>query len=103
MQTAETLAQKEPGTGVHPLRMLLWLMMLSISMIFAAYTSAYIVRRDEGNWLEYDLPAVMLINTLIILASSATVQWAWFAARRDEVRRVQLALTLTVALGVAFW
>lgn len=87
---------------MHPMRLLLWLMILSISMIFAAYTSAYIVRRDEGNWLEFELPSLLLINTLIIAASSATVQWAWFAARRDEVRRVQIALGATFVLGIAF-
>lgn len=102
MHAAETLTNKEPGTGLHPMRLLLWLMILSISMIFAAYTSAYIVRRDEGNWLEFELPSLLLINTLIIAASSATVQWAWFAARRDEVRRVQIALGATFVLGIAF-
>ena len=102
MQAAETLTTKEPGTGLHPMRMLLWLMMLSITMIFAAYTSAYIVRRDEGNWLEFDLPALLLTNTFIILASSVTVQWAWFSARRDEIRRAQVGLGLTFALGLAF-
>ncbi|GAA3949233.1 cytochrome c oxidase subunit 3 [Hymenobacter algoricola] len=102
MNTSELLPEKEPGAGTHPLRFLLWLMMVSITMIFAAYTSAYIVRREEGNWLEFDLPARLLITTIILALSSATVQWAYFSARKDEVRRVQIGLILTFVLGAAF-
>ncbi|GAA3999220.1 cytochrome c oxidase subunit 3 [Hymenobacter fastidiosus] len=102
MTTTELTPEKEPGAGTHPLRFLLWLMMVSITMIFAAYTSAYIVRREEGNWLEFDLPVRLLTTTIILALSSATVQWAYFAARKDEVRRVQIGLGLTFALGIAF-
>ncbi|SNR40283.1 cytochrome c oxidase subunit 3 [Hymenobacter mucosus] len=102
MHTAETLNTKEPSTGIHPTRFLLMLMIVSIFMIFAAYTSAYIVRRNEGNWLEFDLPAGFLITSLIIVLSSVTVQWAWFAARKDELNQVRLALALTLTFGVAF-
>ncbi|QIX60674.1 cytochrome oxidase subunit III [Hymenobacter lutimineralis] len=102
MHPAETLTDKEPGTGLHPARLVLWLMIISIFMIFAAYTSAYIVRREEGNWLEFELPASMLINTVLIVLSSATVQWAYFAARKDELNQVKLGLVLTLVLGTAF-
>ncbi|MCB2407549.1 cytochrome c oxidase subunit 3 [Hymenobacter lucidus] len=102
MATSEILQDKEAGTGTHPKRLLLLLMMISITMIFAAYTSAYIVRREEGNWLEFDLPPGLLYTTVVILFSSATVQWAWFAARKDEVRQVQIGLALTFILGLVF-
>ena len=102
MHPSEALTSKQPATGIHPLRFVLWLMMVSITMIFAAYTSAYIVRREEGNWLEFDLPSGFLITTLLIIASSATVQWTWFAARKDELTQVRLGLILTLVLGVAF-
>ena len=34
----------------------LWIGMASITMMFAALTSAYIVRQAAGNWLEFRLP-----------------------------------------------
>jgi cytochrome c oxidase subunit 3 len=77
-------------------------MIISIAMIFAAYTSAYIVRRGEGNWMEFDLPGSLLYTSIAILLSSATMQWAYFAARKDEIRQVQLGLGLTFALGIVF-
>ena len=44
------LSEKEIGLGWHPKRVLLVLLIFSIVMMFAAFTSGYIVRRDEGNW-----------------------------------------------------
>lgn len=102
MHPSEALNTKQPATGIHPLRFVLVLMMVSIFMIFAAYTSAYIVRRNEGNWLEFDLPFGFLITTLILAASSVSVQWAWFAARKDELNQVRTALIITTVLGTAF-
>jgi cytochrome c oxidase subunit 3 len=102
MNTSEILPEKQPGTGIHPTRFLLILFMVSIFMIFAANTSGYIVRRGEGNWLEFDMPFGFLYTTIILLVSSATMQWAWFAARKDELKQVRLALVLTTLLGIAF-
>ncbi|WP_426492841.1 cytochrome c oxidase subunit 3 [Hymenobacter sp. 102] len=102
MHPSEALNTKQPATGLHPARFLLMLMMVSVFMIFAAYTSAYIVRRNEGNWLEFSLPAGFLITTFIIALSSGTMQWAWLAARKDNLAQVRLALSITLALGVAF-
>ena len=102
METSEILNNKETGLGWHPKRVLLILLILSIVMMFAAFTSGYIVRRDEGNWREFDLPASLLINSLIIALSSASMQWAFLSARKDELSRVKAGLALTLLLGVAF-
>ena len=100
--TPETLSEKELGLGWHPKRVLLILLIFSIVMMFAAFTSGYIVRQDEGNWREFDLPVSLLYNTLIIALRSAAMQWAWFSAKKDEVSRGKIGLGLTLALGVAF-
>lgn len=102
MLANEALNAKEPATGIHPTRFLLMLMMVSVFMIFAAYTSAYIVRRNEGNWLEFDLPSGFVYTTAVLLLSSVTVQWAWLAARRNDLKQVRLALVFTLGLGLAF-
>ena len=51
-------------------KQLLWIGMGSIVMFFAGLTSAYIVRKPEGNWLEFILPESFLISSVIILISS---------------------------------
>ena len=103
MKTSEAmLGEKELGLGWHPKRVLLILLIFSIVMMFAAFTSGYIVRRDEGNWREFDLPLSMLFNTVIIVLSSASMQWAYFMAKRDEIKLANIGLLLTIALGVVF-
>src|SRR6476661_9897712 len=101
MNTTEALSGKEVGLGWHPKRVVLILLIFSIVMMFAAFTSGYIVRRDEGNWREFDLPASLLINSIIIALSSASMQWAYFSARKDEIGRVKTGLGITLALGLA--
>ncbi len=96
------MSEKEVGLGWHPKRVLLILLIFSIVMMFAAFTSGYIVRRDEGNWREFELPASLLINTILIALSSASMQWAYFSARKDEIGRAKTGLAVALALGVAF-
>jgi cytochrome c oxidase subunit III len=99
---ASAIQQRNTSSGVHPLRFALWLIIISIIMMFAAFTSAYIVRKEEGNWLEFDLPQNLVLNTLFIVLSTVCMQWAFNAARKDNLRQLKLGLLLTVVLGLAF-
>jgi cytochrome c oxidase subunit 3 len=79
-----------------------WIFMVSIVMIFAALTSAYIVRQAEGDWDLFELPKLFLASTIVILASSATMHWAVVSARRNQLETIKLALGITLLLGFAF-
>ena len=52
---------------------MLWISMTSMAMIFAGLTSAYVVRKAEGNWLDFDFPIWFYISTAILLLSSLTI------------------------------
>ncbi|QNF33471.1 cytochrome c oxidase subunit 3 [Adhaeribacter swui] len=99
---ARAIDENRTTTGIHPLKFTLWLIIMSIVMMFAAFTSAYIVRRDEGNWLEYNLPGGLLLNTLLIVLSSVTMQWAYFLAKKDNINILKIALLVTFILGITF-
>lgn len=88
--------------SMDPKRFLLWMFMVSIIMIFASLTSAYIVRQAEGNWLSYDLPNLLWYSTLILVLSSATGQLAYFSAKKDNLVALKLYLGVTVILGILF-
>lgn len=88
--------------GVNPVKFIVWLFIVSITMMFAAFTSAYIVRRSEGNWLEFALPDGLLLNSLLLILSSIALQYGFFAAKKDNLKAVKIALFVTFALGVAF-
>ena len=40
-------------------KQMLWFGIISLCMTFAGLTSAYIVRRAGGNWLEFRLPNIL--------------------------------------------
>lgn len=64
-------------------RSLLYIGIFSSVMLFAGLTSAYIVRQADGNWLQFTLPSMFWVSTGLILASSASVNWALIAAKRS--------------------
>jgi len=99
---AGAIIQKQTSSGINPLKFTLWLIIISIIMMFAAFTSAYIVRKEEGNWLEFSLPNNLLINTIILIVSSVCMQLAYTAARKDNLNQLKVFLAGTLVLGIAF-
>lgn len=71
-------------------------------MMFGAFTSAYIVRRSAGNWLEFRLPGIFYVNTAVILLSSLTLQLSFNAFKNGLERRYKNLLIATFLLGLAF-
>jgi cytochrome c oxidase subunit 3 len=88
--------------AMNPKKFALWIFMVSVFMIFAAWTSAYIVRRADGNWLVFDLPTLFWVTSAIILISSGTMHWAYLSAKRDNMEGTKLAISITAVLGLAF-
>ncbi|SMD43574.1 cytochrome c oxidase subunit 3 [Aquiflexum balticum DSM 16537] len=92
----------EQPIAMHPKKFALWLFIVTVVMIFASLTSAYIVRQSEGNWLEFDLPEIFWYNSAIILLSSITLHWAYMSAKKDDLAKVRSGMILTSILGVIF-
>src|SRR5215471_2891665 len=52
-----------------------WVFMASITMTFAAFTSALIVRQGGAlDWRHLGLPSILYLNTAILLVSSVTLE-----------------------------
>jgi cytochrome c oxidase subunit III len=94
--------QPEATLSVDPKKFILWLFIVSIVMLFASQTSAYLVRRAEGNWLEFEMPVVFWYSTVVLLLSSISMQWAYFSAKKDNFSQLKIAISITFALGLAF-
>ena len=69
-------ASLKKSKKLHPKEVLLFAGLGSIVMAFAGLTSAYIVKKSQANWLQFDLPNVFWISTIVILVSSFTIQMA---------------------------
>jgi len=87
---------------MHPHKFTLWIGLGSVIMMFAGLTSAYIVRRNQANWLEFSLPGIFWYSTVVILFSSLTMHLALKAFRAREMPRYRLLITITAALGLLF-
>src|ERR1700745_3743756 len=76
--------------------------MISMVMIFASLTSAYVVRMEKGDWLQFQLPQMFYVSTAIIILSSVTMNWAVSSARKNDLNNIKRASILTLLLGLAF-
>ena len=55
----------------------LWIGLGSITVMLIALTSAYIVRRSAGNWVDFRLPNMFFISTVVILFSSMALELSY--------------------------
>lgn len=102
MNSLSNTSQEEIELRERVNRSLLYIAIFSSVMLFAGLTSAYIVRQADGNWLQFTLPSMFWISTGLILASSASVNWALIAAKKNQYKHVKYALSLTLLLGIGF-
>ena len=92
----------EQKRKIHPHKFTLWVAIVSILMMFAGLTSAYIVKRSQASWLMIEIPVMFWYSTATILASSVTVQLALKALKKREMINYRRLLVVTAVLGVLF-
>lgn len=87
---------------IHPHKFTLWVAIGSIVMMFAGLTSAYIVKRDQPNWVSFQLPQLFWYSTAVILLSSVTIQLALKSFKDREMARYRGLVVATLVLGAVF-
>lgn len=100
MQTA--MEDVKPILTVNKWKFITWLFIITIIMLFASQTSAYLVRRAEGNWVEFDMPAIFYWSTGVLMISSIAMFLGSRAAQKGELKALRLNVLISVILGVAF-
>lgn len=84
-------------------KMLLLFAMISIFMIFAGLTSAFVVSKQRPDWISnLVLPNSFSISTTLIVVSSLTYFLAKKAMKKGEYKQTMSFLILTLALGLGF-
>ena len=79
------------------------LALAGIVMFFMALTSSFLVRKGLGDdWVTFALPRVLWFNSLILLASSVTIEVARRHRHRGEVAAFRRWWAFTTALGALF-
>ncbi len=87
---------------IHPHKFTLWVGIGSIVMMFAGFTSAYIVKREQPGWLGFSMPVIFWYSTAVMVISSLTMQLALKAFKGREMNRYKTLLGITTVLGVLF-
>ncbi len=86
----------------HPYNIFLTLVLASITMLFLAFSIAYVYTRYQSNAPTIQIPNIFIFNTLILIASSFTMRWANKCYKKDKTEKYQHALLLTTVLTFIF-
>lgn len=96
------LDEPEETLSMNPKKFMLWLAIVSIMMMFAGWTSGYLVRKAEGRWHEFEIPQIFWYSTAILLISSVSMIFAVRAAKKDNFNTLKTAISITFVFGIAF-
>jgi cytochrome c oxidase subunit III len=96
------IEEAEETLSMEPKKFILWLFIVSSVMFFASQTSAYLVKRAEGNWAEFDVPQIFWYGTAVIVLSSISMQFALYSAKKDNFNALKTAISITFALAILF-
>jgi cytochrome c oxidase subunit III len=83
-------------------KQMLWISMISMTMMFAGLTSAFIVSKKREDWISFDLPTAFYISTVLIILSSIVFYFAKRFNQNDDRAKTSTLLALTLLLGLGF-
>lgn len=84
-------------------KLILIFAMVSMIMMFAGLTSAFVVSKARVDWLkDFQLPTAFYYSTLAIIAASVTIHMAKKSIQKDEKSKTTVFLLSTLALGILF-
>ncbi len=84
-------------------KLILLFAMVSMTMMFAGLTSAFVVSKSRVDWLkDFELPSAFYYSTLVIIGCSVTFHLAKKAIQKDNKSATTTFLLATLALGILF-
>ncbi len=99
----ELAVQRNTGRSkIHPYKFALMVGCTAILMMFAALTSAYVVRQAAGNWLEFSLPGAFAVSTILIVLSSLALHGSYKAFKKGNEYGYKALLVAAFVLGISF-
>ncbi len=87
---------------IHPHKFTMWIGIAGILMMFAGFTSAYIIKRNQAKWVTFDLPLAFWYSTAVIILSSVTLYLALRSFKNRQMAKYRQLITATVVLGIVF-
>jgi cytochrome c oxidase subunit 3 len=100
--TATRLEPMSPELRDQVLRLGMWMFVGTVTMLFAAFSSAYIVRGAGTDWRAVTLPSILWLNTAVILVSSGALELGRRGARGRQWTQARSWVLIALLLGVVF-
>jgi cytochrome c oxidase subunit III len=94
--------QPEPPAAGRRYHTAILLAIISITIFFMALATAFLVRKNGQDWVPAQLPSVIWLNTIILLASSATMEFSRRRLAAGDPHGFRRFWQITTALGVLF-
>jgi len=95
--------QEHKERSARSYKLLLWFAMISMTMMFAGLTSAYVVSKSRADWMEnFQMPTAFFISTALILICSLAFILAKRAIKKDDRNTTTLMLLTTLVAGAGF-
>ncbi|MCC7301541.1 MAG: heme-copper oxidase subunit III [Bacteroidia bacterium] len=95
-------AEEERVARIKVRKNLMWLGIISIAMMFAGLTSAYVVAMGKPGFVVLEMPMMFWISAIIIAISSFSMLYAVHSAKKGAFPGVNFGLILTLFLGLGF-
>lgn len=93
----------DPDSAVQRYKLGVWIGIGGIVMLFAAFTSAMVVRSGlSSDWQAIDLPGILFLSTAVLVISSVSIEKARRSMWRDEIAGLKRWMTVTAGLGALF-
>jgi cytochrome c oxidase subunit 3 len=81
----------------------LFVLLAASLMVFAAFTSAFVVRRGlSDDWTSMPKPPILWANTVVLLASSIVLDFARRALKNRDRSKFNLWWSVATGLGILF-
>ncbi len=100
--TVEGIGEAPPETGFTSVKIGLWVFLAVVTSLFALFISAYSMRMTAGDWEPLPEPALLWLNTAVLILTSVVMQWTVVAAKRANRDSVRTGLNAAGALTFAF-
>jgi cytochrome c oxidase subunit 3 len=103
MATTPMTAEEHKARTARSYKLLLWFAMMSMTMMFAGVTSAFVVSKSREDWMkDFQLPTAFYFSSLAIILCSVSFHLAKKAIQKDNRKATNNFLLLTLILGISF-
>lgn len=92
----------DPAVRERTKKMLMYFILFAVVMLFAGFTSAYIVSNVGQYWVHIEAPTALWISNALIVASSLPMWLSLRAMKAGQSMTSFIHLAITLVLGIAF-